>query len=192
MALFARSDRARAVSPIKGTNLLIRLPVMDDFPAWAQLRAESRSFLTPWEPTWREDDLTRTAFRLRYFNPEDRDVLYPFFICDALSGALLGGISFGHIRRGVAHSGMMGYWMGAAHAGKGIMTRAVPLALKLAFGPVGLRRVEAGSLPRNTASIRVLEANGFQREGYARQYLCINGIYEDHVLYAHLKDDPPV
>ena len=155
MALFARSDRARAVSPIKGTDLLIRLPVMDDFPAWAQLRAESRSFLTPWEPTWREDDLTRTAFRLRYFNPEDRDVLYPFFICDALSGAVLGGISFGHIRRGVAHSGMMGYWMGAAHAGKGIMTCAVPLALKLAFGPVGLRRVEAGSLPKISYSISV-------------------------------------
>ena len=192
MGFFGRTDRARAVAPLREGGLLIRLPAMDDFPVWSKLRAESRSFLTPWEPQWREDDLTRTAFRMRYFNPDDADILYPFFICDAATGALLGGISFGHIRRGVSHSSMMGYWMGAPYAGKGIMTRAVPIALKLAFGPVGLRRIEAGCVPRNEASIRVLEANGFQREGYARQYLCINGVWEDHVIYARLKSDPAV
>jgi ribosomal-protein-alanine N-acetyltransferase len=84
---------------------------------------------------------------------------------------------------------MMGYWMGQRHAGKGIMTRAVPIALRIAFGPLGLRRVEAGCVPRNAASIRVLEANGFQREGYAREYFCIAGVWDDHILYARLSSD---
>jgi [ribosomal protein S5]-alanine N-acetyltransferase len=54
-----------------------------------------------------------------------------------------------------------------------------------------LHRVEAACIPGNNASIRLLEKTGFQREGFARQYLCINGVWQDHLLFARLRGDPP-
>ena len=189
MGLFDRFTNPDKRGTERGSGLMIRPPTMDDFSQWAVLRSESRDFLVPWEPKWADDDVTRSAYRRRYFNDTDPDFLYPYFIFDEKTGALLGGISFGHVRRGVAQSAMMGYWMGQRHSGKGIMTHAVPLALRQAFGPLGFRRIEAGCVPRNTASIRVLENNNFIREGYAREYLCIAGVWEDHVIYARLKSD---
>ena len=58
-----------------------------------------------------------------------------------------------------------------------------------AFESLRLRRIEAACVPGNAPSQRLLEKVGFQREGYARQYLCINGIWQDHLLYALLRDD---
>jgi len=189
MGLFGRLTKSVERHTERGNGLVIRPPEMDDFPGWARLRADSRAFLSPWEPKWADDDLTRSAFRRRYFNDDDPDSLHPYFIFDATLGILVGGITFGHVRRGVAQSAMMGYWMGEPFAGKGTMTRAVPLALIQAFGLLGFRRIEAGCVPRNLASINVLEKTGFIREGYAREYLCIAGVWEDHFLYARLKSD---
>jgi [ribosomal protein S5]-alanine N-acetyltransferase len=70
------------------------------------------------------------------------------------------------------------------------MGAAVRLALSFAFGHLGLQRVEAACLPHNEASIRLLERVGFRKEGLARRYLCINGRWQDHVLYAILSTDP--
>ena len=68
------------------------------------------------------------------------------------------------------------------------MTAAVRALLPFAFGALRLHRVEAACIPSNAASVRLLEKTGFTREGYAREYLCINGIWQDHLLYARLKD----
>jgi ribosomal-protein-alanine N-acetyltransferase len=189
VGLFNRLTKTVERNAERSDGLIIRPPEMDDYPSWAALRSESRDFLIPWEPKWANDDLTRSAYRRRYFNDSDPDFLHPYFIFEENTGTLLGGISFGHVRRGVAQSAMMGYWMGQRHSGRGIMTRSVPLALRQAFGPLGFRRIEAGCIPRNTASIRVLENNHFIREGYAREYLCIAGVWEDHIIYARLKSD---
>jgi ribosomal-protein-alanine N-acetyltransferase len=70
------------------------------------------------------------------------------------------------------------------------MTAAMRALLPFCFGTLRLHRVEAACIPTNTASIRLLERTGFQREGYARAYLCINGAWQDHLLFARLKDDP--
>jgi ribosomal-protein-alanine N-acetyltransferase len=59
------------------------------------------------------------------------------------------------------------------------------------FNNLRIHRLEAACITTNAASIRLLEKSGFQREGYARQYLCINGMWQDHLLYARLRDDPP-
>jgi len=72
----------------------------------------------------------------------------------------------------------------------GHMTGAVRAVLPFAFATLRLHRVEAACIPTNTPSIRLLERCGFSREGYARQYLCINGIWQDHLLFARLRDDP--
>jgi ribosomal-protein-alanine N-acetyltransferase len=71
------------------------------------------------------------------------------------------------------------------------MTAAVKGVLPFCFETLRLHRVEAACIPTNTASIRLLERCGFLREGYARQYLCINGVWQDHLLFARLKDDAP-
>jgi len=63
--------------------------------------------------------------------------------------------------------------------------------LPFCFETLRLHRVEAACIPTNTASIRLLERCGFLREGFARQYLCINGVWQDHVLFARLNDDAP-
>ncbi len=193
MAFFRLSPIPDDTPAIRGAGLVLRTPRMEDFDAWARLREQSRDFLTPWEPLWPEDDLTRSSFRrrLRRYAEEIRsDTAYPYLIFRASDRALLGGITVGQIRRGVAQAGTLGYWMGAPFAGQGIMTRAVGLLLDAAFDDLRLRRVDAACVPTNTASVRVLERNGFTREGFARQYLCIAGRWEDHLLYAVLRGDP--
>jgi ribosomal-protein-alanine N-acetyltransferase len=166
---------------------------MSDFPAWAQLRAVSRNFLTVWEPIWPDDDLTRSAFRRRirrYIEDQRNDQAYPFFIFRANDNVLVGGLTLANIRRGVAQCGTIGYWVGAPHARRGYMTAAVRTVVSFSFGTLRLHRLEAACIPTNTASMRLLEKTGFIREGYAREYLCINGIWQDHLLYARLRNDP--
>ncbi len=102
----------------------------------------------------------------------------------------MGGLSFGHVRRGVSQAATLGYWMGEPYAGKGHMTRAARAACAYAFEKRGFHRIEAACLPTNEPSKRLLERVGFKQEGYARSYLNINGQWRDHLLYAMLETDP--
>lgn len=188
----------RSVSPldygpvIEGGRLLMRMPAISDYPAWARVRSESRSFLIPWEPTWGADELTRAAFRrrVRQYQKDLRDEAgTAFFLFHRNTDALVGGLTLSNIRRGVTQSASLGYWMGVRHAGQGFMTEAVGLLLPFVFRNLWLHRLEAACLPMNEASVRVLEKNGFRREGIARRYLKINGQWQDHVLYAILAED---
>jgi ribosomal-protein-alanine N-acetyltransferase len=123
---------------------------------------ESREFLTPWEPVWNEDDLTRTSFRLRTKRAAREiasDEAYSLFIFDNRSETLLGGLTLGLVRRGVAQACTLGYWMGQRHAGKGYMTEAVRGALRFAFSDLALHRVEAACLPNNEPSRRCWNAS---------------------------------
>jgi ribosomal-protein-alanine N-acetyltransferase len=198
MALFRLGSPVESPHLVRGNGVYLRPGQMRDFEQWASLRERSREFLAPWEPTWAPDDLTRLAFRrrIRRNNEEiERDETYPLFIFRAEDSVLLGGLTLGQIRRGVSQTGTIGYWMGAEHAGKGYMARAVRALLAAAFsssvfGSSRLHRVEAACIPRNEASLRLLKACGFQQEGYARSYLRINGSWEDHVLFAILDSDP--
>jgi [ribosomal protein S5]-alanine N-acetyltransferase len=173
-------------------RLRLRAPLRSDYEAWTDLRAGSRGFLQPWEPTWPEDDLTRAAFdrRIRRYTDEIRgDLGYPFFLVDREEHRLLGGVTLTHVRRRAAMSATLGYWMGFPHANRGLMSQALPVLCRMAFGPLRLERIEAACLPENAASIRVLEKTGFRREGYARRYLAIAGTRRDHLLFGLLKAD---
>lgn len=194
MALFRFPSEPQSRPLIRTTNLYLRAPDPDDFSAWAVLRMESREFLTPWEPTWNEDDLTRQSFRLRAKRATreiGNDEAYSLFVFEAHSEALLGGLTLGLIRRGVAQACTLGYWMGQRHAGKGHMSEAVRGALRFAFSELALHRVEAACLPNNLPSRHLLERVGFRHEGLARGYLKINGVWADHLLYAALSSDRP-
>ena len=193
MALFRLGFPSEKLHVIRGEGLLLRPFEARDFDAWAALRDKSRDFLTPWEPTWGADDLTRAAFRRRVRQNEDeitRDEAYPLLMFREADGALLGGLTFGQVRRGVSQTATLGYWMGEPHAGRGYMGKAVRLATVYAFANLRLHRIEAACLPTNMRSIRLLEGAGFRREGSARSYLRINGIWQDHLLYARLDSDP--
>ena len=194
MAFFRTVAFAETLPTIEGEGVTLRLPQMAEFEEWAALRTASRDFLTPWEPSWPADDLTRAAFRRRlkrYAEDWRTDQSYAFFIFRKQDNLLLGGLTLANVRRGVAQAGSIGYWLGMRFARNGYMTAAVKGVLPFCFETLRLHRVEAACIPTNTASIRLLERCGFLREGFARQYLCINGVWQDHVLFARLKDDAP-
>ncbi|WP_349359659.1 GNAT family protein [Stappia sp.] len=180
---------------LTGESVHLRAPLPQDYAAWAALRAQSRTFLQPWEPLWARDELTRSAFRrrLRRYQREMRaDKAYPFFVFRAEDDVLLGGATLSNVRRGVAQTCSLGYWMGAPFAGQGYMSAAVRTLLTFAFAELRLHRVEAACLPHNAASRRLLEKLGFQAEGCARRYLRIAGEWQDHLLFARLSSDPDV
>jgi [ribosomal protein S5]-alanine N-acetyltransferase len=194
MAFFRSVNLSEQLPAIVGDTVLLRAPQMADHAEWSALRGISREFLTPWEPIWPADDLTRAAFRRRmrrYAEDQRGDLAYPFFIFRRSDGVLVGGLTLANIRRGCAQAASLGYWMGEPYARQGYMRAAVRTILPFAFGTLRLHRVEAACLPINEASIRLLKHTGFQHEGFARQYLCINGVWEDHMLFARLRDDPP-
>ncbi|MEO0543798.1 MAG: GNAT family protein [Pseudomonadota bacterium] len=187
--MFAFSGRSKGVVPIDGERVFLREPNSSDFQEWASLRLESRAFLEPWEPRWSEHELSKTAFkaRLRRYRAEiDAGTAYPYFIVRFEDEAILGGITIGNIRRGVAQSGQLGYWIGKRYAGEGYMREAVQIACAHAFTKNGLHRLEAACLLDNERSIAVLRANGFEKEGVLRSYLKINGKWRDHILFSRI------
>jgi [ribosomal protein S5]-alanine N-acetyltransferase len=192
MAFLRSTPGIDAEAEIRGIGVYLRHPAMGDYAAWAQLRALSRAHLTPWEPQWARDELARSAFRrrLRQYQREVReDQGYAFLIFKETTAALLGGLTISNIKRGVSQTASVGYWIGLPHVGSGHMTDAARAILPFAFTTLGLHRLEAACLPHNAASARVLEKTGFRREGTARRYLKINGIWQDHDLYGLLHDD---
>ena len=193
MAFFRSVSFSDSMPAIAGDGVALRVPQGSDYAEWAALREASRGFLVPWEPTWPDDDLSRGAFRRRlkrYADDQRSDLAYAFMIFRNDDNALVGGLTLANIRRGVAQAGSIGYWVGAPFARKGYMTAAVRALVPFCFRTLRLHRLEAACIPANTASIALLEKTGFTREGYARSYLCINGVWQDHLLFARLADDP--
>src|SRR5262249_42213894 len=136
-------------------RVFLRPPRNRDWRAWAELRAVSREFLMPWEPSWSVDALSRSAFRRRMRQTAiewHADEGYGFLIFRQSDHALLGGINLSNVRRGVAQSASLGYWIGAPHARQGYMAEALNSLLPFVFERLGLNRVEAACLPHNAAS----------------------------------------
>lgn len=182
-----------AASDLIYGRVRLRHPMPEDYEDWAALRRESRAFLVPWEPSWGAQDLTRTAYRQRlraYARAIAAGDSYPFFIYLRERGPLIGGLTLSNVRRGVTQSCALGYWIGAPFARHGYMGDAVKAALRFAFTTLHLNRVEAACVPSNEASRRLLHKTGFREEGCARSYHQINGVWEDHLLFAILASDP--
>ncbi len=190
---FLRSVNPLDTYPVlRAGQVYLRAPQMSDFHGWVYLRASSQDFLMPWEPTWPRDDLTKSSFKRRlkrYVRDMRDDLAYPFLIFDTDSDNIVGGLTLSNVRRGVAQTCALGYWIGAPYARCGHMTAAVRGIIPYVFKTLQLHRLEAACLPSNEASVRLLKKSGFTEEGYARRYLRINGKWQDHLLFGLVADD---
>ncbi len=177
---------------IETERMTLRQPQLTDFRAWSHLREASQKFLTPWEPQWASDHLSRKGFTNRVYWAQ-RSIAngsaVPLFLFRRSDKALLGAITLDNIRRGPAQAGTLGYWTGEQHARQGYMREAIHAVVHHAFQRLDLSRVEAACLPENAASRRLLESCGFKYEGVAQSYLQIDGRWRTHVLYASLRSD---
>ena len=176
---------------LEAERIVLRLPMHSDFNAWTAQRIASRDFLTPWEPVWAPDHLSRKSFTNRVYwaaRASRNGTALPLFIVRR-DGALLGAITMDNIRRGPAQSATIGYWIGETYARNGYMREAIGVLVHHAFTTLDLSRIEAACLPENAASRGVLEKSGFKYEGVAQSYLQINGRWRNHVLYANLRSD---
>ncbi len=177
---------------IETERLTLRPPIHGDFRAWTALRRDSESFLKQWEPTWAQDHLTRKAFTNRVYWAQRsiaNGTAVPLFLLRRSDDMLLGAITLDNIRRGPAQAGTTGYWIGAPFARQGYMKEAIKAVVHHAFTVLDISRMEAGCLPENDASRRLLEKCGYKYEGVAQSYLQINGRWRNHVLYANLRHD---
>ena len=183
--------RRRSVS-ILTARLSLRLPEHRDFREWAKLRHESKAFLSPWEPIWAADHLSRASFTNRVYWSQravKNGNAVTLFVFHKEAGQLVGAITLDNIRRGPSQVGTIGYWVGQQYARQGFMSEAIIAMVAHAFGALDLSRVESACLPDNLASRGVLEKAGFKYEGVAQSYIQINGRWRNHVLYAALRGD---
>ena len=173
-------------------RLYLRAPVQTDYREWSELRYASKEFLTPWEPTWSPDHLSRKAFSNRvYWSQKNINggTAIPLFMFRREDDKLVGAITLDNIRHGPAQTGTMGYWIGHPNARHGYMTEALRAMVHYAFSTMDLSRIESACLPENVASRGVLEKCGYKYEGVAQAYIQINGRWRTHVLYAALRAD---
>lgn len=185
-------SRRETALRLNGDAVYLRLPKRIDHKMWADVRAASKRFLEPWEPTWPVDDLTRRSFhrRIQRYERDFQDgKAVPLFLFLNDGDRLVGGLNISNIRRAAAQSCMIGYWMAQDNAGKGLMLAGLRAAIPYIFQTLRLHRIEAACIPDNERSVRLLEKAHFRHEGYLRGYLKINGKWRDHHLYALLSSD---
>lgn len=155
----------------------------DAAPLAAVLR-ENRAFLEPWSPV-RDDSYFTAEFQRglleQALEAYARQTMVPLIIL--ANGKIAGGININGITRGAFQSASIGYWVSQSHNGRGLATAAVADVIAIAFGKLGLHRLQAETLLHNTASQRVLTRNGFSPFAVAPAYLKIAGEWQDHILF---------
>ncbi|CAI6087420.1 GNAT family N-acetyltransferase [Cohnella sp. JJ-181] len=190
-------------------EVYIRRLKAEDADALLDLRLRNRAFFEPYEPVRSDRDYAAEGIR----DAIDQDALhwergsgYGFGIFlrdrdldrnqdrdrhparsrdpDRDRDRLIGRVNLSNVVRGAWESCTVGYYMDREAGGRGYMTEALRQAVGFAFGQAGLHRVQASIMPRNQASIRVVEKNGFRYEGLAEYYLKINGVWEHHSIYS--------
>jgi ribosomal-protein-alanine N-acetyltransferase len=178
-------------------RLVLRAPRTTDVPELRRVLRANSVHLKPWSvaPAPGDDPSSLTSVSravLRHRREWKRGQAFVMMVTPAeREGRILGRIALGGILLGAFQNAYLGYWMDAEQQGRGLMTEAVRAATMFAFEVLGLHRVQAAVMPRNGASMRVLEKVGYRREGMAERYLCIAGAWEDHVLFALTAEEWP-
>lgn len=158
--------------------LRLRRPRRADAAEFVEAVARSRSSLHPWISA--PDTEERFLMVL-----ERASVTYvPSVLVLEESGAIVGAMNLSEVCRGNFLNAYLGYYAFQPYAGRGHMARGLRLVLDFAFGDLALHRVEANVQPGNARSIRLLHAAGFEREGFSKGFLYIDGEWRDHERWA--------
>jgi len=177
---------------LQGPRVILRLGRAEDVPSILDFFRENRAHFKQTDPPRPTQFYTEgywlarlPAVALDY--QEDRSC-HLFVFKRSAKHDVIGYANLSSFVRGAFHACYLGYGIGAAHEGMGLMGEALKLTIRLAFDELRLHRIMANYLPTNERSRRVLERLGFAREGYARNYLFINGGWRDHVMTALTND----
>ncbi|MDU0156418.1 GNAT family N-acetyltransferase [Bacillus cabrialesii] len=177
---------------LEGSTIYLRPLEVTDAEDNLRLQSENRDFFEQFSMIRADDYYSVEGQRKRIAEYQERmkkDTEYHFGIFTVSDDTLIGTVSLFQIIRGALQTAFIGYFLDKAHNGKGLMTEAVRLIVDYAFHELKLHRIEAGVMPRNLGSMRVLEKAGFHKEGIARKNVKINGIWEDHQVLAILNPD---
>lgn len=167
-------------------RLLLRLGTHEDIPAILKYYTENKTYLTPFSPPWSDNFFTQEYWQnqlennyLEFIN----DISLRLFIFpQKKSGIIIGLINFSNFVRRAAQYCNVGYSLAEAEQGKGYMTEALQAAIHYVFQELNMHRIMANYIPHNQRSGNVLKRLGFVVEGYARDYLFIDGKWQDHIL----------
>lgn len=173
-------------------DIVLRTAEPTDAYMISQYFIANRVHLKPWEPAREEEFFTVAGWTQRLIKLNDLHRLalgYYLLIIDRNNGQMLGTISFSSLTRFPVHACHVGYSLADTAQGQGVMSRALTMALNYMFSVQNMHRIMASYMPHNLRSESVLERLGFEREGYAKQYLLINGEWRDHVLTALINPD---
>lgn len=175
---------------IEGHKIFVRRLAESDAEDLLRLELKNRAFFQTYTPLRDEEFYTLEGqlnrIRDELNNPDQR---YSFGIYLKGTGELIGKVTLSEVARGALQSCWIGYYLDQAHNGQGYMTEAVRLVVEYAFHELKLHRIEAGVMPHNIGSIRVLEKAGFHREGIAKKNVKINGRWEDHQILAIVNEE---
>ncbi|MDO6706606.1 ribosomal protein S5-alanine N-acetyltransferase [Photobacterium sp. 1_MG-2023] len=176
-------------SSLKVDELTIRLVTQKDAYQIAAYYQRNKAFLQPWEPLRDPAFFTVAGWERRLAQLSElhkHNLAYYFVVFCEGSDEICGVINFSNLVRHPFYACHVGYSLDEKQQGKGIMRRALNAAIRWLFEEQHFHRVMAAYIPRNQRSAAVLKAAGFEQEGVAREYLLINGRWEDHILTARV------
>ncbi len=167
-------------------RVLVRMAKNEDILSVLDYFIENETYLTPYYPSWQDDFFTQEYWQLQV------EINYQEFINDRSlrlfifpktdPSKIIGTLNFSNFVRGVAQYCTLGYSLSETEQGKGYMTEAIQGAVEYMFQQLKMHRIMANYMPHNRRSGNVLKKLGFVVEGYARDYLMINGKWEDHIM----------
>ncbi len=190
------ADPVRAYPVILQTDqLVLTLAVPEAAPRVVAFYRRNWEFLAPWSPPLSHEVLSvaqcrRTLEQWRDEEAAGKSLRLDLFPRDDARGPLLGRIGFTPVMRGPFQACFLGFMLDHQMEGRGLMREALETAIPFLFRDYGLHRIQAAHLPHNLRSARLLKHLGFIPEGYARDYLYIDGAWRDHVLTALTNPHP--
>ncbi len=185
----------KALPKLESARSILRLAKPDDVTAIIDYYTSNRVHLAPFEPIRAEYFYTsgywcnEVKARLDAFNADQSLKLFLFE--KEHSKVIVGSINFANFVRGVFQSCTLGYSVGVAFEGKGYMSEALKVAISYVFTELNMHRIMAAYLTHNQRSGLLLKRLDFVVEGYARDYLMINGQWQDHILTSLINHNWP-
>ncbi|MEM1452017.1 MAG: GNAT family N-acetyltransferase [Planctomycetota bacterium] len=182
-------------------RLFVQVPPVSAAQRVLEYCKRNRAHLSAWEPR-RPDEYFTKSFWVRQLagareeyeaGASVRTILVrrdPTAHREGREGRVIGVVNLSQIVRGAFQAGVLGYSLDREFEGQGLMTEGLGALVDHALDELGLHRLMAAYRPENARSAGVLERLGFEKEGFAKNYLFIDGAWRDHVLTALVRTEP--